>query len=89
MVGVGVGVGTTAVTVTVAVRLFAVWFDGLMLLNVMMLVPCLMPWKVKFCDPGTPTRLCGLGPLINTLPVSDNAVLSNCGSQWYPVDGFD
>ena len=42
-VGVGVGVGSTAVTVTVAVRLFTVWFDGLMLLNVMMVVPCLMP----------------------------------------------
>ena len=53
---VGVGVGAAAVTVTLAVTLFAVWFDGLMLLNVMTLVPCVMPWKVKFCDPGTPTR---------------------------------
>ena len=64
-------------TVTVAVRLFAVWFDGLMLLNVMMLVPCLMPWKVKFCDPGTPTRWCGLGSLTNTLLISDSAVWLN------------
>ena len=55
-VGVGVGVGAAAVTVTLAVTLFAVWFDGLILLNVMTLVPCVMPWKVKFCDPGTPTR---------------------------------
>ena len=80
-VGVAVGVGSTAVTVTVAVRLFAVWFDGLILLNVMMLVPCLVPWKVKTCDPGTPTRLWGLESLINTLSTSDSAVRSNCGSQ--------
>lgn len=55
-VGVGVGVGLAAMTVTLAVTLFAVWFAGLILLNVMTLVPCVMPWKVKFCGPGMPTR---------------------------------
>ena len=43
---------------------------------------------MKTCDPGTPTRLCGLGSLINTLDISERAVRSYWGCQLYPVEGF-
>ncbi len=79
----GKGMRPYEVMTTVYVVLFAVWLAGPMLLNVITLVPCFVPWKVNRSVPPVPAIVVleVLAPLTNARLTNVMEELSKVGCQ--------